>query len=49
MALISAARIHRRVEQLARDYPGPGGAVAVLVEGCVTSVFSPFTNTSLEV
>ncbi|MES2710569.1 MAG: serine hydrolase, partial [Pseudomonadota bacterium] len=35
MALISAARIHRRVEQLARDYPGPGGAVAVLVEGKV--------------
>jgi len=33
MAVISYARIHRSIASLPRDYPGPGGAVAVLRRG----------------
>lgn len=35
MTIISVARFHRRIEALSRDYPGPGGAVAVLQAGTV--------------
>ncbi|MBR0656810.1 D-aminopeptidase [Plastoroseomonas arctica] len=57
MAIISYARVHRRIASLPREYPGPGGAVAVLRRGEVVARHSwgwanaerriPFTPRSL--